>query len=358
MRTTRRAFLQGLSAGAAALALPGCYSLGRQEKKMPPNSRQWRGFNLLEKFTDRQNAPFQRDDFWMISDWGFSFVRLPMSYWCWSTPDDPFVIDEKVIGDLDDAIELGEKHGIHVNLNIHRAPGYCVNPPEEPMDLWTDKRAQDAFKYLWNYFTNRYKGISSEILSFDLLNEPSGVELDVYEDVMRQTIEVIHSSDPDRLVVVDGMRYGRDPVPGLVDTGVWQSTRGYDPMVISHLHASWINRDTWPEHISWPHEENGSHYDKEWLKEYIIDPWMPLVREGTTVHVGEWGVYNQTSHEVALAYMADYLDLWKAVDWGWALWNLRGSFGILNSGRSDVSYEKIAGGYELDRKMLSLLQAG
>ena len=55
--------------------------------------------------------------------------------------------------------------------------------------------------------------------------------------------------------------------------------------------------------------------------------------------------------------MKDCLDLWKEAGWGWALWNLRGSFGVLDSGRTDVEYEKYRG-HTLDRKMLELLKNG
>ncbi len=333
----------------------GCATLRRPQQ--PLTSRRWCGFNLLEKFDHRRNAPFVRDDFRMIADWGFSFVRLPMSYWCWSSPDDPFLIDERVIQDVDAAITVGQKLGVHVNLNLHRAPGYCVNPPAESTSLWSDRRAQDAFLFQWNYFANRYRGISSEELSFDLLNEPARVESEAYVSIMRRTIDVIRAADPQRLVVVDGLRFGREPVPELLDTGVWQSTRGYDPMVVSHLEASWINREEWPERLDWPYLEEGIQYDRDWIKAEIISPWLPHVRSGMTVHVGEWGAYNRTPHAVALRWMADYLQIWKEVGWGWALWNLRGSFGILDSGRSDVAYAKL-GGHDLDREMLALLQQG
>ena len=41
--------------------------------------------------------------------------------------------------------------------------------------------------------------------------------------------------------------------------------------------------------------------------------------------------------------------------WGWALWNFRGGFGVLDSQRSDVTYETWEG-HPLDRAMLELLQ--
>jgi endoglucanase len=77
---------------------------------------------------------------------------------------------------------------------------------------------------------------------------------------------------------------------------------------------------------------------------------------GGPIHVGEWGCYNKTPHEVCLAWMSDLLTLWSEAGWGWAMWNMRGDFGVLDSGRSDVAYEKFYG-HQLDRKMLELLIA-
>ncbi len=93
----------------------------------------WRGFNLLEKFSaedavesgsGRRNPPFRETDFQWISDWGFDFARLPMSYRCWSSPDRWMEIDESALDDVDAAVEYGRRYGVHVCLNLHRAPGY------------------------------------------------------------------------------------------------------------------------------------------------------------------------------------------------------------------------------------------
>ena len=54
--------------------------------------------------------------------------------------------------------------------------------------------------------------------------------------------------------------------------------------------------------------------------------------------------------------MHDQLELWKEAGWGWALWNLRGSFGVLDSGRGDVACADFRG-HKLDHAMLKLLQA-
>ncbi|MDD3546038.1 MAG: glycoside hydrolase, partial [Kiritimatiellae bacterium] len=70
--------------------------------------------------------------------------------------------------------------------------------------------------------------------------------------------------------------------------------------------------------------------------------------------VGEFGAFNHTPHDIVLAWMEDNLKLWREHGLGWALWNFRGAFGILDSGRADVQYEDFHG-HKLDRKMLNLL---
>ena len=75
------------------------------------------------------------------------------------------------------------------------------------------------------------------------------------------------------------------------------------------------------------------------------------------MHVGEWGAYSYTPHTVVLAWMSDRLRNWQQAGMGWALWNLRGGFGLLDSDRADVVYEPYRG-HRLDRKMLELLRQG
>jgi endoglucanase len=358
----RREFIQTASALAvAATAAPGL-PLSAAEKQTVTARRlpRWRGFNLLAKFVKHRggNPPYAEADFTFVAEWGFDFVRLPMSYHCWSDPNDWLTLREADLKDIDQAVELGRKHGVHVNLNLHRAPGYCVNPPKEPLDLWTDDKALEACAFHWAHFAKRYKGIANERLSFDLVNEPGNIPTDKYVRVVKRLVESIRGEDPQRLIIADGLKWGREPVYGLADLGIAQSTRGYDPMQISHYKASWINgSDKWPE-PTWPLQQGEKPpMTKETLRKERIEPWKQLEQKGVGVHVGEWGAFNRTPHKVVLAWMRDNLDLWKEAGWGWSLWELRGSFGVLDSQRTDVKYEDFRG-HKLDREMLSLLQSG
>ena len=318
------------------------------------NLPRWRGFNLLSKFMAHSEERFREEDFQWISDWGFDFVRLPMDYRCW-VGEDWLDFDEDTLEEIDEAVEFGRRYDIHVNLNFHRGPGYTVANPPEQRDLWTESDAQDAFVTHWRTLAERYTGISSEELSFDLVNEPANTSHGRYADVARRTVEAIHDVDPDRLVVADGMDYGREPVFLLADSECAQSTRGYDPHTLTHYMASWVDGEEFDE-PDWPLEtDSGQIYDRDWLYANRIAPWEHLAEEGVGVHVGEWGVYSYTDHDVALSFMEDCLSLWEEAGWGWALWNFRGPFGILESEREDVDYEDW-NGLNLDREMLELLQ--
>ncbi len=471
----------------------------------------WRGFNLLEKFTLAGNAPYQEWDFNFMREWGFDFIRLPTDYRIWTVKPGEYI--EKPLQEIDQAIEWGRARGIHMNLCLHRAPGYCVNPPREPLDLWSagseGEEARAQFAEQWRMFAARYKGISSGELSFDLLNEPADIGAASYVRAVTAAVEAIRSEDPERLIIADGLAWGRKPVPELIPLGVAQSTRGYDPMQISHYKASWVDgSDGWPE-PRWPlplfpntylfgdekpeyqvplllkgdfsaaqqislqvgqvsHQANlvirandqvifekwyepgagegewkelvfrsewdiyqavydqwitaslpagttkisieltqgdwitftgllikpfagvssgilsippgsldwavkqvelsvdaqgnllplgGGSFDQGALWRELVNPWVELAAQGVGVHVGEWGAFSHTPHAVTLAWMRDCLGNWKKAGFGWALWNLRGSFGILDSGRSDVPYQAYQG-HQLDRKMLDLLLEG
>ncbi len=526
----RRDFLKNSALLTAATALPAQWTSGADEssaaasvkssaapslpeaswKKLP----RWRGFNLLEKFYGTSH-PFLEDDFRMIRDLGFNFVRLPMDYRIWIQDGNPRKFDEQVLREIDDAVEYGQKYGIHTMLNFHRAPGYTVAQPAEPKSVWDDEETLDICALHWRTFAKRYAGIPAKNVSFNLFNEPGHVEIPAFMKVHRTLCDVIRAEDPQRLIICDGMSWGTVPTMELAELQVAQSTRGYMPMEISHYHATWAGdylRDmkeppTWPivvgngllfcpnkggiteaqkgpcfisldpqcgegrlrlkirqvsssarlvaealdasgkptavlfdheykpadgsgdweeviykpewncfqnvyhkdefitvpvgtkrirlqvvkgdwlslEQIAFscksapdelsfacsdgwnappfsaeyklesrPHFEGMQTKDRNWHRENYIKPWKEWEKLAG-VMVGEFGAFNQTPHEVVLAWMNDLLANWHEAGWGWAMWNFRGSIGVMNSNRSDAEYVDYYG-LKMDKKMMELLQ--
>jgi endoglucanase len=316
----------------------------------------WRGFNLLEMFMAGNPSRFREDDFAAIEDLGFNFVRLPLDYRCWIENGDWRKFREERLRWIDDAVELGRKHRIHVQLNFHRAPGYTVASPAEEKSLWSDTEAQDVCALHWGSFAKRYQGRPSRELSFNLFNEPARVAPEAHKKVVERMVHEIRAHDRERLIVCDGREYGVRPPTELVGLGVAAATRGYAPFHLTHYHANWVSgSDRWAR-PTYPMKEGGSVWDKARIQKDQIEPWKALERQGVGVMVGEFGSHNQTPHDVVIPWMRDCLATWKAAEWGWALWNFRGSFGILDSDRADVAYENFRG-HKLDRAMLTLLES-
>ncbi len=193
----------------------------------PEKLPRWRGFNLLDKFLlGRGRKPFHEEDFRLISKLGFNFVRLPMDYRFWIKDNDWEQFDETALAEIDQAVAWGEKYGIHVCVNFHRAPGYTVAKPPERTNLWADAEPQRVCGKHWAMFTKRYRGIPNTRLSFDLVNEPGNVDPKAYVAVVRKLAESIRREDPDRLIIADGVQWGNTPVAALAALHIAQATRG------------------------------------------------------------------------------------------------------------------------------------
>src|SRR6516225_8968691 len=184
--TNRRNFIKTTIAASVALEVSGIpsLSLGQSAASSGNPLPRWRGFNLTDfnspNPSSGRGGTTEDDLKWMV-DWGFNFIRLPMAYPRYVKfdrsqhikPEDVCKIDEHEVERIEAFVRKAQVYGLHVSLNLHRAPGYCINAGfYEPYDLWKSKEAQDAFTFHWGMWAKRFKDVAGSKLSFDLLNEP------------------------------------------------------------------------------------------------------------------------------------------------------------------------------------------
>ncbi len=418
-RFTRRSLLGSAAAVASAAILPSGFAgaafpgLGTfatesslLQSEVPAHNPHWYGFNLLEYFsTDpdwmkyfpyKNDGMFLESDFRWIRDWGFNWVRLPMDYRFWTDPQDLMKINEKKVEPIDRAIRLGEKYGVHVNISLHRAPGFCVldgldpavtgiHVTPEKTSFYKDRATLEAFVHQWTFFAQRYKGISNELVSFNLVNEPllpltseektqlmerrksepqEAIDDEMkargakeYARVARAAIEGIRAVDPQRLIVSDGSSGGVTPVADLFSTGVLQSPHDYYPADLTHHQCEWARGwATRTEPPTWPLKDSQGKVtaDRKTIADFVR-PWRGLEQHRVAIHFGEMGCYKHTPSEVVLAWFSDTLDTIGELKSGWALWNFRGPFGVLDTERPGTKFEDWQG-HKLDRPLLTLLQ--
>ncbi|WP_153801107.1 glycoside hydrolase family 5 protein [Foetidibacter luteolus] len=340
----------------------------------------WKGFNLLDFFSPSPTPtkqPTTEEHFKWMQDWGFDFVRIPIAYPYYLdidrakdiVPSDVYKINTAATDRIEALVANAHKYNLHVSLNLHRAPGYCINSGfHEPYNLWKDEEAQKAFYYHWGMWAKKYKNTSAGKISFDLVNEPSmredmndqhsksgPVPGDVYRKVAKGAADAIRSENASHLVIADGNNVGNTPIPEITDLKIAQSCRGYYPGAISHYKAPWANKDVnnLPD-PKWPGQVGDKYFSRPMLEEYY-KPWVELTKQGVGVHCGECGCWNKTPHDVFIAWFTDVLDILSANKIGFATWNFIGDFGLLDSGRTDVAYEDWHG-HKLDRKLLDLMR--
>jgi endoglucanase len=415
-RFTRRALLTSAAAVASATLFPSGFAFSRsgasatesQSSPSPATAKnpRWYGFNLLEYFSTDTNwmkyfpykndGMFLEDDFRWIHDWGFSWVRLPMDYRFWTAPD-RFTIHERQVEPIDRAIRLGEKYGIHVNVCLHHAPGLCILDTmdekltgiavtKEKTNVFGDAHTFDAFVHQWSFFADRYKGISSEKLSFNLVNEPIALPTESelaemgklgpvktkdlfspeflqrhatdYTRLAKASADAIRARDPERLVVTDGYPGAGSPILDLMGTGMLQSCHTYTPIQVTHHQCEWVRGIlTGAEPLpTWPLKDDKGKIvcDRQRLGT-LFHPWGELAAKGTPIHFGEMGCYKHTPPDVVLAWFDDTLSVLSELHSGWALWNFRGPFGVLDTERPGTKFEDWQG-HKLDRPLLALLQ--
>lgn len=376
----RRSFIKNagiVTTGVSAVPSLAIGALPQQTKNPLP---EWKGFNLLDFFSPNPSSAGSvttEDHFRWMQDWGFDFVRLPMAYPRYLAfdrsrnimPEEVYKIDERVVDRIDELVTMAHRYNLHVSLNLHRAPGYCVNAGfHEPYNLWTDQPALDAFCFHWSVWARRYKNVAPKKISFDLVNEPSmredmndqhsarsTIPGDVYRKVARAAAEAIRKENHAHLVIADGNNVGNSVIPEITDLNIAQSCRGYYPGIISHYKAPWANKD--PERSpepKWPGQVGEKYLSRSMLETYY-KPWIELAAQGVGVHCGECGCWKKTPHDVFIAWFTDVLDILSSNKIGFALWNFSGDFGVLNSGRTDIAYEDWHG-QKLDRKLLNLLK--
>lgn len=293
-----------------------------------------------------------------MAKYEFRFLRLPMDYRFWIN-EIGAPLNENFMKLLDSYIHESVSRGIHISINLHRAPGYCINGWEdEARNLWSDEVAQDSFSFLWRTAADRYKGKHLDLLSFDLVNEPPdigqrGFTRDIHQNVIRRITSEIRAIDPERTVVINGLAGGHLAMPELADLDVVHSGRGYQPMLVSHYQAEWWAGSKGMPVPTYPCEYNGQWWDRAALWDFYA-PWREVQTQGRPVHIGEFGCYRYTNNDVALAWFKDLFSIYKESGWGYSLWEFDGNFGIANHNRPGVRYENFEG-LNVDRELLNLM---
>ena len=201
------------------------------------------GFN----FGDALEAPkegdwgvtIQESYFKTIHDAGFQSVRVPIQWAAHLGAAPAFTIDPAFMQRVDWVVQEAEKNHLTVILDNHNDDELLKNPAAN----------SDRFVAEWKQIAEHYFDAPSSVL-FELMNEPdSGMSADVWNALVARTLKVVRASNPQRIVVIDGVPWaGIDSLATLKlpadDLRLAVTFHYYDPLHFTHQGASWIKDST------------------------------------------------------------------------------------------------------------------
>lgn len=195
-----------------------------------PNIVQWTNLetlNVLEKrFTEEQVQELidTYQDNWItewdiknIADHGLTVIRVPFWYRNFMLDAEGTWIDENFDENpgfqrLDWVIEMAEKYGLYIILDMHGCPGGQTTDhvcgSARRCELFEREEYQDAMEKLWVAIAERYQN-NPAVAAYDIMNEPQVYEGDVNSDprnlLYDRMIKAIRKVDDRHIITVEGI---------------------------------------------------------------------------------------------------------------------------------------------------------
>ncbi len=196
----------------------------------------WRGYTIASPFdgyaVGECGKYFYEEEVARIAEAGFDFIRAGTAFQTvFGQSGGTEQVREAVVANIDDLVNWCAKYGIHLCFDCHEFPGFDPVGGDGNITLWDDPEQQELFCRFWGWFAEHFKDVPSNLLSFNLINEPRGAQPltdEVYSSLMKRAIAAIREHSPDRLIFADALEVTRGvPVEGLADARVAQSIHPY-----------------------------------------------------------------------------------------------------------------------------------
>ncbi len=178
------------------------------------------GFVLMKNFGfGEKTIEHSKTDISRIAEWGFSCVRLNVTYETFFS-EDLTQANLTQLQKLDNLVSAAVENNIHLNLCLMTLPGRTrwYNDQDYTgggdFDLFVNKEKQDLSAFLWSVLAERYKDIPGAYLSFTPFWEASNPDLSTgtgapsynQEDVIQcldTILNAIREKDPNRFIIYE-----------------------------------------------------------------------------------------------------------------------------------------------------------
>lgn len=303
-------------------------------------------------------------DIRFIRECGATVVRLPLNYRHFENDRKPFEYREAGFKRLDRMLDLCEKYGLYVILDLHSVQGWqntdwhCDNDSGHAY-FWEHPHFQDRYVALWEAMAARYRD-RAVVAGYDIMNEPlcnawrgrfTSVERytrnwEKINSVYRRAVEAIRKVDPLHILFLEGDYFAAlfDGLEAPFTENLAYSSHNYN--------AAGFGPGVYPGVI------RGAEWNrKEEEKVFLAHEGTVFTgRHRVPLWVGEFGsVFNGPAHEQAdrLRALRDQIGVFEQYGAHWTTWTYK-DVGVMGWTTLDPAsdYMQIVGGMLKAKQLL------
>lgn len=176
---------------------------------------------------------FTKQDFINAKKLGCDVIRIPMHFEriCEGIPG--MEIPENIFGILDKVAAWAGELQLYVIFDFHNN---CH------VDSFTSPEVETVLTPIWTQLATRYKD-ATEYLVFELMNEPHGIDIALWNEVIARVFKLVRSIDKKHYIIAGGADWNSfaamKTLPDFNDDKVIYTFHFYDPHTFTHQGAGW-----------------------------------------------------------------------------------------------------------------------
>lgn len=332
-----------------------------------------RGINIshwLSQSGDRgekRATKFTREDVKFLAECGYDHLRIPI--------DEEQMFDEQLNPEqeafslLHNAIGWCKEFDLKVIVDLHILRSHYFNAESKP--LFTESAAQEQFYDCWRKISAELKKYPRSLVAYELMNEPVADDPEQWNTIVNNCLKVVRELEPKRTIIIGSNRWqAYDQVKNLrvpeKDKNIIISFHFYNPFPLTHYRASWTEQKENPLKVYYPGyivkkedvEKLSPELQKRWgwlarsyndintLEKQILQALDAATAMGRKLYLGEFGCLHGAGKENLINWFRDVVSLCEKYDIGYASWDYKGGFGIIDKGQIQVEMLNILTGKE------------
>lgn len=313
---------------------------------------------------ERKNY-FTEKDVRYLAGLGFDHIRIPVDEeQLWKEDGQK---DAEGFSLLTQALNWCKHYKLDAIVDLHILRSHHFNQKEKP--LWTKPEAQERFFQCWRDLSEALKDYSVEDVAYELMNEPVADDPEDWNKLVKKVIPIIRQAEPKRIIVIGSNRwqsantFDQLYVPEN-DPNIILSFHMYEPFLLTHHTASWTGIKDYKGPVNYPGTivkkedvqqlpdslqeivlRNKISYNIDSIRNHFKKPVAIAKKYNLPLYCGEWGCLNTVPDEARLRWFRDMRTVLEENNIGWATWDYKGSFGIINDkGEQEIALIEVLTG--------------